>query len=73
MCGICAGVAIVLVPLFLSELSPDAIRGKISLMFAISITFGEVLALSFGVPLGYGINPYYWMIVFLLPLPIWIL
>jgi hypothetical protein len=69
---VCGGNNLFLVPLFLSEVSPTSIRGKIALFFGISICIGEGISIGLGIPLGFGVDPYFWMLIFILPLPLWI-
>jgi hypothetical protein len=53
--------------MYLAEVSPDKIRGKISLLFGLALTIGELFALVFGVPFGYGVSDEYWMLMFACP------
>ena len=65
--GISAGIAVLIVPLYLAEISPDEIRGKISMLFVIELILGSVTSLAIGIPLGFGINPLYWLFAFSFP------
>jgi MFS family permease len=65
--GIVMGLVLLVVPVHLAEISPDKIRGKITLLFGISLTVGELMALIFGLPFAYGVSDDYWMIMFAFP------
>lgn len=62
--GICSGNALLIAPIYLAEISPKALRGKICLLFPIAIGLGSFLALGLGIPLGFGVNPWYWLFLF---------
>ncbi|ORY82340.1 general substrate transporter [Leucosporidium creatinivorum] len=50
--GAACGIATVLVPLYLSEVAPPAIRGNIGVLTQLSICFGILLAQSISIPLS---------------------
>jgi len=66
--GIYCGIGQIYVPLYINEIAPDAIRGKITLMYGMSVTTGQLVALALGLPFGFGITPYYWMFMFGFPI-----
>lgn len=57
-----------IIPIYLAEISPDDIRGKVTLCFSIALISGQFSALAVGIPLGFGVTPWYWMAVFALPI-----
>lgn len=58
--GVFCGIAQIFVPLYFNEIAPDQIRGKVTLFFGISFSFGQAFALCLGIPAGFGVIPYYW-------------
>ena len=68
--GMYCGVAQIYAPLYLNEIAPDEIRGKVTILFGLAFTLGQCFGLGLGIPLGYGITPWYWMAVFAFPIVI---
>ena len=66
--GMFCGIGQIYVPQYLNEIAPDAIRGKVTILFGISFTIGQCVALGLGIPLGFGVSPWFWMLVFGFPI-----
>ena len=39
-----------------------------TILFGISFTIGQCVALGLGIPLGFGVSPWFWMLVFGFPI-----
>lgn len=46
--GICAGVLIITVPIYIAELSPPVVRGFLTALSQVSLTFGVLYSFAFG-------------------------
>lgn len=55
--GIVGGGAFVIVPLFLSEIAEDSVRGTLGSFLVLSAAFGGLLALIFGDYCSYSFTP----------------
>ena len=61
--GICSGNANIIAPIFIGEMCPKEIRGKITIFYPAAIIGGSFCALAVGIPLGFGLTPWYYMVV----------
>lgn len=57
LAGLCAGGVFVLVPLYVSEIAEDSVRGTLGSFFIFSINFGTLLMFVAGSYLSYTLVP----------------
>ncbi|WBW74549.1 myo-inositol transmembrane transporter Itr1 [Schizosaccharomyces osmophilus] len=60
--GIGVGVASLIVPLYLSELAPSKIRGRLVIVYVFLITLGQVIAYGIDTAFEHVINGWRWMV-----------